>query len=59
VNYLNVVAVQTAQLTNERTAASILGRRLTQRVTLVKALGGGWSTAALPIPEQARQKLPL
>ncbi|MEK7230629.1 MAG: efflux transporter outer membrane subunit [Pseudomonadota bacterium] len=54
VNYLNVVAVQTAQLTNERTAASILGRRLTAAVTLVKALGGGWSTAVLPIPEQAR-----
>ncbi len=54
VNYLNVVAVQTAQLTNERTATSILGRRLTAAVTLVKALGGGWSTAVLPIPEQAR-----
>ncbi|MBI3052691.1 MAG: efflux transporter outer membrane subunit [Betaproteobacteria bacterium] len=54
VNYLNVVAVQTAQLTNERTATSILGRRLTAAVTLVKALGGGWSTAELPIPEQPR-----
>ena len=50
VNYLNVVAVQTAQLTNERTATSILGRRLTAAVTLVKALGGGWSAAELPIP---------
>jgi len=54
VSYLNVVAVQTAQLTNERTAASILGRRLTAAVTLVKALGGGWSAADLPTSEQPR-----
>ena len=52
VNYLNVVAVQTAQLTNERTATSILGRRLTAAVTLVKALGGGWSAAEPPTSEQ-------
>jgi len=54
VSYLNVVAVQTAQLINERTATSILGRRLTAAVTLVKALGGGWSTAELPATEQPR-----
>jgi NodT family efflux transporter outer membrane factor (OMF) lipoprotein len=51
VSYLNVVAVQTVQLTNERTAASILGRRLTAAVTLVKALGGGWSATDLPTTE--------
>ena len=54
VNYLNVVAVQTAQLINERTATSILGRRLTAAVTLVKALGGGWRAAELPVTEQPR-----
>ncbi|MBI2320153.1 MAG: TolC family protein, partial [Betaproteobacteria bacterium] len=54
VNYLNVVAVQTAELINERTATSILGQRLTAAVTLVKALGGGWRTAALPASEQPR-----
>ncbi len=52
VSYLNVVTVQTALLTNERTAVGILGRRLSATVTLVKALGGGWaagpSTAARP-----------
>jgi NodT family efflux transporter outer membrane factor (OMF) lipoprotein len=47
VSYLNVVVVQTAQLNNERTAVSILGRRLVAAATLVKALGGGWSTAEL------------
>ncbi len=45
VNYLNVVTVQTAWLANERAAVSIRGRRLTAVVTLVKALGGEWTTA--------------
>ncbi len=43
VSYINVVTVQTTQLTNERTAAGILGRRLTAAVGLVRALGGGWN----------------
>ena len=47
VSYLNVIIVQTAQLNNERTAVSILGRRLVAAATLVKALGGGWSAAEL------------
>ncbi len=48
VSYLNVIAAQTTLLANERSAASILGRRLTASVALVKALGGGWSSEALP-----------
>jgi NodT family efflux transporter outer membrane factor (OMF) lipoprotein len=47
VSYVNVVTVQTAQLSNERTAVGILGRRLVAAVTLVKALGGGWSAAEI------------
>ena len=47
VSYINVVTVQTTQLSNERTAVGILGRRLIAAVTLVKALGGGWSTAEI------------
>jgi len=46
-SYLNVVIVQAAQLTNERQAVTVLGRRLVAAATLVKALGGGWSTAEL------------
>ena len=42
VSYLNVVSVQTAQLSNERTAMTLMGRRLTASVALIKALGGGW-----------------
>jgi len=48
VSYLNVVAVQTVALNNERTAVGILGRRLTASVSLVKALGGGWNASELP-----------
>jgi NodT family efflux transporter outer membrane factor (OMF) lipoprotein len=47
VSYINVVTVQTTQLNNERTAMGILGRRLAAAVTLVKALGGGWSAEEL------------
>ncbi len=48
VSYLNVISAQTTLLTNERTAASLLGRRLTASVALVKASGGGWSAESLP-----------
>jgi NodT family efflux transporter outer membrane factor (OMF) lipoprotein len=51
VSYINVVTVQTTQLNNERAAVGILGRRLVSAVTLVKALGGGWSTSELSDPE--------
>ena len=44
-NYLAVVVIQAATLNNERTALTILGRRLTASVILIKALGGGWKEA--------------
>ncbi len=47
VNFLNVVIVQTAQLNNEAAAVNLLGQRLVAAVTLVQALGGGWSTTHL------------
>jgi NodT family efflux transporter outer membrane factor (OMF) lipoprotein len=46
-NYLAVVVLQAAALNNERTALSILGRRLTASVGLIKAVGGGWDDSAL------------
>jgi NodT family efflux transporter outer membrane factor (OMF) lipoprotein len=46
--YLTVITAQNAALTNERTAVSLLTRRLTSTVLLVKALGGGWDVAKLP-----------
>ncbi len=50
VSYLNVVSVQTAQLANERTAMALMGRQLTASVALIKALGGGWNSAAAAKP---------
>jgi NodT family efflux transporter outer membrane factor (OMF) lipoprotein len=42
-NYLAVIVVQAAALSNERTAVNILGLRLNASVALIKALGGGWN----------------
>lgn len=42
-NYLAVVIVQAALLSNERAAVAILGQRYAASVALIKALGGGWS----------------
>ena len=47
-SYLEVVTAQNAALTNERTAATILGNRMNAAVLLIKALGGGWNVAQLP-----------
>jgi len=46
--YLTVITAQNAALTNERTAVSLLTRRMTSTVLLVKALGGGWNVSQLP-----------
>jgi NodT family efflux transporter outer membrane factor (OMF) lipoprotein len=48
ISFLEVIIVQTAALTNERTAVAVQGRRLLACVQLVRALGGGWNAAALP-----------
>lgn len=49
-SYLEVVTAQTAQLSNQRTAANVATRQFSASVQLVRALGGGWSTAQLPRP---------
>lgn len=46
--YLAVITAQNLALTNERTAAQIVGRQLTAAVTLITGLGGGW-TATTPM----------
>ena len=48
VSYLNVIVAQATLLQNERTAAQLLGRRLTAAINLVKAAGGGWTAGDLP-----------
>ena len=46
--YLQVITWQTAALQNERNDINITQRRLDASVLLIKALGGGWTTAQLP-----------
>jgi outer membrane protein TolC len=50
---LNVIVNQAAALSNDVTAVNLQGQRLVAAVLLVKALGGGWNTAALPTRDQA------
>ena len=42
VTYLEVIAAQSAALSNERTAVGILVRRMNATVGLIKAIGGTW-----------------
>jgi NodT family efflux transporter outer membrane factor (OMF) lipoprotein len=51
-NYLQVITAQTAYLDNERNQVEIRRRRMDATVLLVKALGGGWTAAALPRLEE-------
>jgi NodT family efflux transporter outer membrane factor (OMF) lipoprotein len=46
--YLQVLAAQTIALANERNDLDILRRRMDASVLLIKALGGGWTSASLP-----------
>ena len=46
--YLQVITAQTTALNNERNDIDIMRRRMDASVLLIKALGGGWTTAQLP-----------
>ena len=48
VTYLEVITAQNIALSNERTEADILRRRMDSSVLLIKALGGGWGASQLP-----------
>lgn len=48
-SYLEVITAQGFALSNERTAVSILIRRMMATVQLLQALGGGWNVATLPV----------
>jgi len=47
-SYLEVTVAQSAALSDEVTAVNILGRRMTNTVLLIQALGGGWDSSELP-----------
>jgi NodT family efflux transporter outer membrane factor (OMF) lipoprotein len=53
VAYLNVVAAQTVQFSNERTLVLLRGRQLLASVGLVTALGGGW-TPGTPLAQNTQ-----
>jgi NodT family efflux transporter outer membrane factor (OMF) lipoprotein len=46
--YLEVLTNQTIELTNERTAAALVARRIVASAQLQMALGGGWNATQLP-----------
>lgn len=47
VSYLEVIDAQRTSLATERASAQLAALRYTTSVALIKALGGGWKTAAL------------
>jgi len=53
-SYLNVITTQTIALGDEQTAVTILQRRMTAAVDLVKAMGGGWDASTLPSGDAIR-----
>jgi outer membrane protein TolC len=53
-SYLNVITTQTIALGDEQQAVTILQRRMTAAVDLIKALGGGWDASTLPSGDAIR-----
>ena len=61
VPYSSVITAQTTRLASEQSALTVFIDRLTSSVTLIEALGGGWSTSQLkptPPPSPAAQSPP-
>jgi NodT family efflux transporter outer membrane factor (OMF) lipoprotein len=50
VPYSSVITSQTARLSAEQTALSVLSSRLQFSVALIQAVGGGWNASQLPLP---------
>jgi NodT family efflux transporter outer membrane factor (OMF) lipoprotein len=57
--YTNVVTQQTALLGDQETALSVQEQRLIASVTLVQALGGGFSSADVPSKDKLQEGLPF
>jgi NodT family efflux transporter outer membrane factor (OMF) lipoprotein len=58
VNFLTVITSQAALLNSQRTAVTLLTRRLTASVLLIEALGGGWNASQLPAAQDLAGKQP-
>jgi NodT family efflux transporter outer membrane factor (OMF) lipoprotein len=52
--YLNVVVAQTTLLNDQQILVTFRAQRMIATVQLIKALGGGWSTAKLPTEKEIR-----
>jgi NodT family efflux transporter outer membrane factor (OMF) lipoprotein len=50
--YLEVITAQSTALSDQRVAVEIASRRMTASVSLIKALGGGWNAANLPVVQK-------
>jgi NodT family efflux transporter outer membrane factor (OMF) lipoprotein len=50
--YLEVITAQSFALNDQRLAVQVTGRRMTACVSLIKALGGGWTAADLPVVQK-------
>ena len=59
VAYTTVITEQEALLTNQEAALSVQEQRLVASVTLVQALGGGWTTSDLPSRDDLQKGLPF
>ncbi len=54
--YLQVITAQEIALQNEVTAVALKTRRMTASVSLIQALGGGWSITDLPSRQEVMPK---
>jgi outer membrane protein TolC len=59
VAYTSVITEQTALLSDQQAALAIQQSRLVASVALIEALGGGWSTTALPAPGTVEDANPI
>jgi outer membrane protein TolC len=50
-SYSNVITAQTTLLSNQETEVNLLSQRVGYTVSLIKALGGGWSQGSLTSSE--------
>lgn len=56
--YLNVLAAQTALLSNQQTEVNLRIQQMMATGGLIAALGGGWNASQLPSPSQLISKVP-
>jgi NodT family efflux transporter outer membrane factor (OMF) lipoprotein len=56
--YLNVIAAQTALLTDQQAAVSFRMQRMVASVQLIKALGGGWDASQIPTSKELGRRIP-